>query len=118
MGTEITKYGDMSPRQNAHYRYLHPVTEPEEGNIIEPVNQIAKSIDAEITRQVDAKVKSILEEGGKDEWIAWFQNEVEQWKQRAEELEIELECMKNAFPEHENEILPKHRGIFNNENQV
>jgi len=80
--------------------------------IADSVTSIAKSIDAEISRQVDSRVKDILEEGGKDEWLAWFQGEVEHWKQRAEELEIALEVMRNAFPEHDNDILPKRRGIY------
>jgi len=83
-----------------------------DGIISQPINHIAKSIDAEITRRVDLKVKSILEEGGKDEWLAWFQGEVEHWKQRAEELEILLEVMQNAFPEHDHDVQPKRRGVY------
>ena len=49
---------------------------------------------------------------GKTEWIAWFQAEVEHWKQRCEELEIELECMLNAFPDNDNDVSPKKRGNF------
>jgi predicted nucleic acid-binding Zn-ribbon protein len=83
---------------------------------IEPVTQevsdIANNISKEIAKQTDLRVAAVLEDGGKDEWIAWFQGEVEHWKQRAEELEIELECMRNAFPEHDNDISPKIRGIY------
>jgi hypothetical protein len=42
----------------------------------------------------------------------WVAAELDHWRQRCEELEIELECMRNAFPEHDNDILPKERGIF------
>jgi hypothetical protein len=42
----------------------------------------------------------------------WAEQELDHWKQRCEELEIELECIRNAFPEHDNDILPKHRGIL------
>jgi hypothetical protein len=76
------------------------------------VDSIATSIAKEIALQTDNRVQAILEDGGKDEWIAWFQSEVEHWKQRAEELEIELECMRNAFPEDDNDVRPKVRGIF------
>jgi hypothetical protein len=42
----------------------------------------------------------------------WVAAELDHWKQRCEELEIEVECIRNAFPEHDNDILPKHRGIY------
>jgi predicted nucleic acid-binding Zn-ribbon protein len=51
-----------------------------------------------------------------NEAVAHLVAELDGMAQRCEELEIELECMKNAFPEHEDEILPKHRGIFDNDN--
>jgi hypothetical protein len=76
------------------------------------VTDIAMSVNNEICKQVDNKVRDILENGGKDEWIAWFQAEVEHWKQRCEELEIELECMMNAFPESDHDVSPKRRGNF------
>ena len=77
------------------------------------VSSIASSISKEIARQTDLQVAAVLEDGGKDEWIAWFQSEVEHWKQRAEELEIELECMRDAFPEHDHDVMPKRRRNFN-----
>jgi hypothetical protein len=114
----ITKYGDISPRltgkaigDRVHTHTPSP-PDPVADDVSQGVTEIAKSIDAEITRQVDNRVKDVLEEGGKDEWLAWFQGEIEQWKQRCEELEIELECMRNAFPEDDHDVLPKHRGIF------
>ncbi|MBW2638108.1 MAG: hypothetical protein JRC86_11430 [Deltaproteobacteria bacterium] len=77
------------------------------------VEGIAKSINAEITRQVDRKVAAVLEEGGKDEWIAWFQTEVEHWKTRCEELELELLMLENSYElDNQSEVLPKHRGLF------
>jgi hypothetical protein len=42
----------------------------------------------------------------------WWMAELEHWKSRCEELEIELECMRNAFPEDDHDVLPKRRGIF------
>jgi hypothetical protein len=48
-----------------------------------------------------------------NEAVAHLVAELDGMAQRCEELEIELECLKNAFPEHEDEILPKHRGKFN-----
>ena len=44
--------------------------------------------------------------------IEWWVSEIEHWKQRCVELEIELECIRNAFPEHDNDVRPKQRGIF------
>ena len=38
--------------------------------------------------------------------VEWWMAEIEHWKQRAEELEIELECMRNAFPEHDYDVSP------------
>jgi hypothetical protein len=38
--------------------------------------------------------------------------EVEHWKQRCEELEIELECITNAFPNDNDSINPKRRGMW------
>jgi hypothetical protein len=104
------EYGNMTPinnGQHAHYHGNNPVSVVSKG-----VTQIAESINDEITRQVDSRVKDVLEDGGKDEWIGWFQGEVEHWKQRAEELEIELECMRNAFPEHDHDVSPKRRGLY------
>jgi hypothetical protein len=74
------------------------------------VGKIASSISDEIKRQVDLRVKSIMEEGGKDEWIAWFRAELADREARIEELEIELECMMNAFPDNTNVVQPKRRG--------
>jgi hypothetical protein len=88
------------------------VDETKIGPVNSEVESIAASIAEEIAKQTDKRVAAILEEGGKDEWIAWFQSEMEHWKQRAEELEIELECMRNAFPEDDNDVRPKVRGIF------
>ncbi|GAF70887.1 unnamed protein product [marine sediment metagenome] len=77
------------------------------------VDGIARSITAEIARQVDRKVQAILEEGGKDEWIAWFQTEVEHWKTRCEELEMELLMLENSYEVNPIiEIQPKNRGLF------
>ena len=44
--------------------------------------------------------------------VGWASAEIDHWKSRCEELEIELECIKNAFPETDDDILPKHRGLF------
>jgi hypothetical protein len=119
-----TKYGDVSPRPTGaklkeeleprprEYEAQQPLEKPTGPVANKHVETIALSIATEIQRQVDQRVKDILEEGGKDEWLAWFQGEVEHWKQRAEELEIELECMRNAFPEDDHDVLPKYRGIF------
>ena len=57
-------------------------------------------------KQDEEKIKKFNSEAG------WVAAEVEHWKQRCEELEIELEVMRNAFPEHDNDILPKPRGLF------
>jgi hypothetical protein len=108
----ITEYGDVEPRVNGHSHIPQPVTGPTPEPVTQEVSDIANNIAKEIAKQTDLRVSAVLEDGGKDEWIAWFQNEVEQWKQRAEELEIELEVMRNAFPEDDHDVLPKHRGIF------
>ena len=42
----------------------------------------------------------------------WVEAEIEHWKARCEELEIELECMRNAFPEDDHDVSPKRRGLF------
>ena len=44
--------------------------------------------------------------------IAHLVSELDGMTQRCEELEIELECMRNAFPEHDYDVRPKRRGIF------
>jgi len=44
--------------------------------------------------------------------VEWWVAELAHWKQRAEELEIELECMRNAFPEHDHDVSPKRRGLY------
>ena len=44
--------------------------------------------------------------------VAHLRQELEEWKQRCEELEIELECMRHAFPEDDHDVLPNRRGIF------
>ena len=45
------------------------------------VDNIASSISAEIARQntCTSWVKAVMEEGGKDEWIAWFQFCMQFW---------------------------------------
>ena len=48
-----------------------------------------------------------------DEAIAHLVAELDGMAQRCEELEIELECMRNAFPEHDHDVMPKRRGNFN-----
>ena len=42
----------------------------------------------------------------------WAAAEIDHWKSRCEELEIEIECMRNEFFEHDNDIQPKRRGLF------
>lgn len=44
--------------------------------------------------------------------VEWWINEIIHWRQRCEELELELTLMQNAFPEHDNDVKPKQRGIF------
>jgi hypothetical protein len=94
----LVKYGDVSPRPNTYatrkaissshgHSHSHEINTPP---ISSEVENIASKIAAEIAKEVDARVSTVLEDGGKDEWIAWFQNENENLRQRVEELEIEL----------------------------
>ena len=62
-----------------------------------------------MVEETQQEVKEFTQDAG------WVAAEIENWKQRCEELEIELECMRNAFPEHDNDILPKHAGMWLNE---
>lgn len=50
--------------------------------------------------------------GFKKDDLAHLKQELEGWKERCEELEIELECIRNAFPEHDHDVRPKRRGIY------
>ncbi|MBW2645204.1 MAG: hypothetical protein JRE23_03310 [Deltaproteobacteria bacterium] len=60
-----------------------------------------------------AKIEKAREQGIQSvPGVEWWTAEIEHWKQRAEELEVELECMRNAFPEHDNDVSPKIRGIY------
>jgi hypothetical protein len=112
---DSAKHRTVSPNSYQTYSngtlhgHSHEVSPPV---VSSEVSGIANNIATEIAKEVDKRVSVILEDGGKDEWIAWFQMENENLRQQVQELEIELECMRNAFPEHDNEILPKHRGIF------
>ena len=47
-----------------------------------------------------------------NEAIAHLVSELDGMAQRCEELDIELECMRNAFPEHDHDVMPKRRGNF------
>jgi hypothetical protein len=42
----------------------------------------------------------------------WVAAEIDHWMHRCEELEIELECMRHAFPESDHDVSPKIRGNF------
>jgi hypothetical protein len=75
--------------------------------ITQPTLRIEKFISNMFREQVahdEEEIKKFMTEAG------WVAAEMEHWKSRCEELEIELEVMRNAFPEHDNDVQPKIRG--------
>jgi len=109
-------WGEMSPRSRAYYGLAAVAnkTAIRKGQPVADINSIAESIQGEIDKQVDIRVRSILESGDKNDWIAYMQAEVEHWKQRCHELEIELLLLENSYDINPDEltIQPKNRGIF------
>jgi hypothetical protein len=78
-----------------------------------PISQPSLEIESFISNMFREQVAHDEEEIQKfmDE-AGWVGAEMNHWKQRCEELEIELECMRNAFPEDDHDVSPKRRGLF------
>jgi hypothetical protein len=79
----------------------------------EPKTQKALAIEDFISHMFEDQAKEDEEKIQKfNSEAGWVGAEIEHWKQRCEELEIELEVMRNAFPEDDHDVSPKRRGLF------
>jgi hypothetical protein len=103
------KYGDLEAAPSAYQKGVRapggPQTATERIMHLPPPELTALYWSNQVAKAREKGIKSVP---GVDWWMA----ELEHWKQRCEELEIELECMRNAFPEDDHDVMPKHRGIF------
>jgi GH24 family phage-related lysozyme (muramidase) len=69
-----------------------------------------------LTRQILGKLLTKQAED-KARWLErqdleYFVAEIEHWKQRCEELELELLMLENSYEPEEQTIQPKNRGLF------
>jgi hypothetical protein len=85
---DLSTYQTYSNSTGEALGHSHEVSPP---TVSSEVEDIANNIASEIAKEVDKRVSIVLEDGGKDEWIAWFQMENENLRQQVQDLEAELE---------------------------